>query len=372
MSLVQEPPPAASASDAPAHVHHHFELLEQAVSVALAALDYPDATAWGIAVTKALCALADADMGAVLLPGRTHWTAVSQRGDSPPVHDEATERWQRPAADDLVFWVRDDLSGRPATTSPATESGTIGLRVRSGADVAAVCVHRDPSRGEAPQHLLAALRAIATAFRAGVAAWTGASAASSAVSRMLDSLAEPALMFDVTGTLTHANPAAGQLRASADATRLHSEAQCIAWKIGASARRRGGPLAPTSRCDARPEHQIARQVRIGGTVYHLRGLLVGEQLLAQAPAVLVTIAASTSEPLSDDALRMEFNLTAREIQVARLIAEGLSNNEIAARLGVKFFTARNHVERTLAKLGVPSRTRVGPLLRNEAVEERAA
>ena len=54
-----------------------------------------------------------------------------------------------------------------------------------------------------------------------------------------------------------------------------------------------------------------------------------------------------------------------EIQVARLIAEGLSNNEIADRLGVRFFTARNHVERTLAKLQVASRHRVGPLLRNE-------
>ena len=61
----------------------------------------------------------------------------------------------------------------------------------------------------------------------------------------------------------------------------------------------------------------------------------------------------------------DYDLTPREIQVARLIAEGLSNSEIAERLGVKFFTARNHVERTLAKLGVPSRHRVGPMLRNE-------
>ena len=86
----------------------------------------------------------------------------------------------------------------------------------------------------------------------------------------------------------------------------------------------------------------------------------------------MTIVVATAEPLTDDALHAEFGLTAREIQVARLIAEGLSNSEIAARLGVKFFTARNHVERTLAKLGVPSRNRVGPLLRNEASEERAA
>ena len=106
-------------------------------------------------------------------------------------------------------------------------------------------------------------------------------------------------------------------------------------------------------------------VRIGATVYHLRGSAVGQELLGAEPAVLVTMSASATEPLSDNVLHEQFGLTTREIQVARLIAEGLSNNEIADRLGVRFFTARNHVERTLAKLQVTSRHRVGPLLRNE-------
>ena len=82
--------------------------------------------------------------------------------------------------------------------------------------------------------------------------------------------------------------------------------------------------------------------------------------------MLVTITVAAAKPLTDDELQAEFGLTARETQVARLIDEGLSNNEIADRLGVRFFTARNHVERTLAKLGVPSRNRVGALLRNGA------
>ena len=115
-----------------------------------------------------------------------------------------------------------------------------------------------------------------------------------------------------------------------------------------------------------------RRIQIGATSYRLRGSIVGEQLLGAAPAVLVTITAAAAEPLSDEALRVDFGLTAREIQVARLIAEGLSNNEIADRIGVRFFTARNHVERTLAKLGVASRHRVGPLLRNETPDQAAA
>ena len=111
-----------------------------------------------------------------------------------------------------------------------------------------------------------------------------------------------------------------------------------------------------------------RSVHIGAVVYRLRGSIVGESLLGARPAVLVTVTTASAEPLSDDALRSEYGLTTREIEVARLVATGLSNNEIAERLGVRFFTARNHVERTLAKLGLTSRHRVGPLLRNEVEE----
>jgi DNA-binding NarL/FixJ family response regulator len=100
--------------------------------------------------------------------------------------------------------------------------------------------------------------------------------------------------------------------------------------------------------------------------------MLGEHLFGVEPSVLVTITAAGVEPLSDDALHAQYGLTSREIQVARLVAEGLSNSEIAERLGVKFFTARNHVERTLAKLGVASRHRVGPLLRNETPADRAS
>ena len=67
-------------------------------------------------------------------------------------------------------------------------------------------------------------------------------------------------------------------------------------------------------------------------------------------------------PLGDEALRERFGLTARQIEVTRLIGEGFTNAEIAARLEMSYYTARNHTEQVLAKLGVSSRAAVGALL----------
>lgn len=48
-------------------------------------------------------------------------------------------------------------------------------------------------------------------------------------------------------------------------------------------------------------------------------------------------------------------LTAREVDVLRLVAQGASNKEIAAKLVLSEKTVRNHVERTYTKLGVSNR-----------------
>lgn len=48
-------------------------------------------------------------------------------------------------------------------------------------------------------------------------------------------------------------------------------------------------------------------------------------------------------------------LTRREIEVLDAVADGLSTDEIAARLHISVNTARNHVQRILEKLGVHSR-----------------
>jgi DNA-binding response OmpR family regulator len=94
------------------------------------------------------------------------------------------------------------------------------------------------------------------------------------------------------------------------------------------------------------------------------------ELLARISAILRrTRAAQVAEAppkavrvLDDAELRERYGLTDRQLSVARLMAEGCTNAEVAARLGVSFFTARNHAEQVMAKLAVTNRASVAPLL----------
>ena len=49
--------------------------------------------------------------------------------------------------------------------------------------------------------------------------------------------------------------------------------------------------------------------------------------------VLVTAAFELVNPLTDAELRSRYGLSAREVEVARLVASGLSNQEVAEKLG---------------------------------------
>ena len=51
-------------------------------------------------------------------------------------------------------------------------------------------------------------------------------------------------------------------------------------------------------------------------------------------------------------------ITARELEVARLVAEGLTNDEIAGRLVVSTGTVSNHVEHILRKLHFSRRVQI--------------
>jgi DNA-binding NarL/FixJ family response regulator len=67
---------------------------------------------------------------------------------------------------------------------------------------------------------------------------------------------------------------------------------------------------------------------------------------------------STPHRISDNPSPSQRNhmLTARELEVLRLLAEGASNKLIARRLGISFHTAKFHVASIAAKLDATGRT----------------
>jgi DNA-binding NarL/FixJ family response regulator len=87
-----------------------------------------------------------------------------------------------------------------------------------------------------------------------------------------------------------------------------------------------------------------RNVHAGAT--HLDAA-VQQQMLAALPSPAPQ---TDVEPPSD-----EFGLTARELEVLGLIANGYSNVEIADRLVVSMATVKTHVNRVFAKTGVRDR-----------------
>jgi DNA-binding NarL/FixJ family response regulator len=79
----------------------------------------------------------------------------------------------------------------------------------------------------------------------------------------------------------------------------------------------------------------------------------GEMLCAPwvAAALLRRVASSTDAPAAPGSDR----LTARELEIVRLIDEGLSNKQIASRLCIALPTVKNHVHNILEKLQVHRR-----------------
>ncbi|WP_260850591.1 LuxR family transcriptional regulator [Rhodococcus sp. WB9] len=78
------------------------------------------------------------------------------------------------------------------------------------------------------------------------------------------------------------------------------------------------------------------------------------QRLGFEAAIAYALGEQPPEPSADPSVR----LTKREQQVAELVAEGLTNRAIAARLVISPRTAQGHVEHVLTKLGFTSRTQI--------------
>jgi pimeloyl-ACP methyl ester carboxylesterase/DNA-binding CsgD family transcriptional regulator len=74
--------------------------------------------------------------------------------------------------------------------------------------------------------------------------------------------------------------------------------------------------------------------------------------------ILGFLGADQAAPPADRPRRPPATLTARQLQVAALVADGLTNRQIAGRLGIEERSAEGHVERIRQRLGVRSRAQI--------------
>jgi pimeloyl-ACP methyl ester carboxylesterase/DNA-binding CsgD family transcriptional regulator len=80
--------------------------------------------------------------------------------------------------------------------------------------------------------------------------------------------------------------------------------------------------------------------------------------VGDAGAVVRAVLAFLGEASAAAATAPQVPLTARQLQVAALVAEGMTNRQIAERLGIEERSAEGHVERIRLRLGVGSRAQV--------------
>jgi DNA-binding NarL/FixJ family response regulator len=99
--------------------------------------------------------------------------------------------------------------------------------------------------------------------------------------------------------------------------------------------------------DARPE-EILNAVRV---------VAAGEALLAPTVTRRLIESFATQPPPARPSIAVD-QLTERESEVLRLVAQGLSNAEIADRLYISLFTAKTHVSRVLTKLDARDRAQL--------------
>ena len=107
------------------------------------------------------------------------------------------------------------------------------------------------------------------------------------------------------------------------------------------------------------DDSVTAALRVGARGYLLKGagqeeVLSAVRTVAAGGAVLG--AGMTSALTGSASGRAGLDLTARESEVLAMLAEGLSNPEIARALGVSLKTVQNHVSHVLTKLQVRDRT----------------
>jgi DNA-binding CsgD family transcriptional regulator len=345
--------------------------LRRATQVLLSPLRYDSVDAWRRDVNRELRLLVGADSMGFLLPVADGRPVYSEEipADTlapfpellPPSLADGTPAWQRAIelgvvtlevvyGDDVGRYFSSAYYHEFALPGGAAQSISVAMPIGDVTPAGAASVQGWRERGSRArfgERELALLRLVEPAFRAGVEGWLSFGGRAGALVRTIDLLDQPVMSFDAAGRVVHATGAVERL--------LRDDPQ--GEEVRQAMVRMGRQLA-ANRPLAKPAERHATcggvVTAAGSYVLHCcRGdLSAGESIL------LVSVRREQTRPRTAGELRAAFGLTAREAAVARLLARGRRNAEVAAELRISPHTAKRHTERILAKLGAKSRAEV--------------
>ena len=147
-------------------------------------------------------------------------------------------------------------------------------------------------------------------------------------------------------------------RASADWAALAALAEQIEAPVYLRAQLRLRQAAAAAGTPGRRQEaaEAAREARAMAVRLGASALLAEIDELARSARLMSVVPAEAVESVAVQSAPAAPALTARETDVLRLVAEGLSNGQIGTRLYITTKTVSVHVSNILAKLGVSSRT----------------
>jgi DNA-binding CsgD family transcriptional regulator len=206
----------------------------------------------------------------------------------------------------------------------------------------------------------ALLRRLAPHFRRAIGIgrdYEALRAAGNAAKGALDLLQMGVLLLDCRGVIVHANAAGEALLRAKDGLfaiygKLYAEEGSAKGALGAAIREALAPGCPRGGFLAVPRGA-------GRAPLTLRVAPLAEGHAFPQSEAAARVAVFVTDPEADGLAKAQagsmlaaYGLTAAEIRVVTMLAEGNSVQQAAEQLGIRKVTARNHLNRALAKTGV--------------------
>ena len=199
----------------------------------------------------------------------------------------------------------------------------------------------------------AILRLLLPAFKTGLHHLLRLNAHRTNIVQLIDQLDAALLVCDEAGHVLHQTmPLIHLLEQERNPRKVRATISQMVHSIRSRVRLRG-------KTSTAPDLPVCQQeIRTPNARYRLEATYSRDNLFASKPVIVLSVQRLDSSPLTDAELKEQFQLTPREIQVTRLLAQGQSNRDVARTLTISPHTAERHTERVLQKLGVTSRAGV--------------